>query len=66
MINPLGSEEVLSSDSRPSRSSFYKKQVRFQVYEAKTLTKIQDMRREKEKELDRFSKERLLQDTVRE
>ena len=41
-----------------------KKQVRFQVYNAKNLTTMQEMREQKMSELDRFSRERVLQQTV--
>ena len=47
-----------------TRKSSMKKQVRFQVYNAKNLTTMQEMREQKMSELDRFSRERVLQQTV--
>ena len=55
-----------SQEGRLGSEDANKKQVRFQVYEAKNLTSIQDMRRAKMQDLDRFSRERLLQQTISE
>ncbi len=43
-----------------TRKSSMKKQVRFQVYNAKNLTTVQELRQQRMNELDKFSRERLL------
>ena len=50
-----------SSNGRGSMRSNLKKTVRFQVYNATNLNSIQEMRKKKLEDLDRFSLERHLQ-----